>query len=261
MANLAHPVMKMQRAKEHLDSLDAAIRTFESPSGKPKPYRVTQKDDLEHGECILKLEIDEPPLRLGIIAGDFISCLRSSLDWLVWQLATLEKAVPGRVSFPIWKENSADARAKIDGLAAGGVPTAAIVVIKELQPYHYGSAYNDTHLWRLETLWNIEKHRHIVIHSSIMELFFKAPKWVIYETEKFDDYYIVKFPLSAKQHVKLDPSRSRADVRFGNEEQSIVLTVGELSDMYQFVSNEVLPRFACFFPQKPEISQGKVALY
>lgn len=253
--------MKMQRAKEHLDSLEAAIRAFESPPDKPKPYRVTEKDDLERGECILKLEIDEPPLRLGIIAGDFISCLRSSLDWLAWQLATLEKPIPGKVSFPIWKENSADARAKIDGLNTGGIPIEAIAVIKELQPYNYGDAYRDTHLWRLETLWNIEKHRHIVIHSSIMELFFKAPKWVIYETEKFDDCYTVRFPLAAKQHVKLDPSRCRADVRFGNEEQSIILTVGELSDMYQFVSCEVIPRFARFFPQVPEIGQRKVALY
>jgi hypothetical protein len=37
------------------------------------------------GKHILTITLDDPPFAVGLIAGDFLCCLRSSLDHLDWQ--------------------------------------------------------------------------------------------------------------------------------------------------------------------------------
>jgi len=258
MPTLVTTILKMQRAKEHLDALEIAIREFERPTNKPKAYRVSGYDDLECCEYVLKLEIDEPKLRLGITAGEFVSCLRSSLDWLAWQLATISCSGDDRpsdkISFPIWGEYSARAESKIEECTVG-IPAEAVAIMQELQPYHYRDAYRDTHLWRLHALWNMEKHRHLVGNTMAIDLFIICPPGIPFRIETTDNGGEVRFPLSAKDKVGLDPAKCRASLRFGDEKEGVLLDHRGLVDIYEFVSDKVVPRFKRFFPQTPITGQ------
>ena len=242
--------MKANRAKEHLDSLDRAIRGFNSPpAGKPKPRRVRFYDDLQAGEYVLELINEEPPLDWGISAGEFVSCLRSSLDWLAWQLATVTTQTPSDyVSFPIWGEYSSDAEGKIKKCTVG-IPDEAISIMKELQPYHHGPSYKETHLWRLQALWNVEKHRHLLINTIGMELEAIPPKGTPHRlVQVMDNRAEVRFPLSAKDKVRLSPSGIRPVLTFGDEEAGIHLNMSDLREMYEFVSDKLIPKFNRFLP-------------
>lgn len=251
MAMLVTTILKVQRAKEHLDALEKAIRDFESPLGKPKAYRVSGEDDLQSQECVLKLEIDEPSLTLGILAGDFISSLRSSLDWLAWQLAAIKTNPPSeKVCFPVLEENTLGAQGKFRE-ATLGIPGEAIAIMQELQPYQHGNAAKDTHLWRLNKLWNIEKHRHLIINAMTIDLFVIAPPGTRVKQQIVDNRGEVRFPLSLKNKVRLDPTRCKGTLRFGDESEGVLLSHGEFLDMYEFVSDKIIPRFKRFFPQTP----------
>ena len=76
--------LKLQRAEEHIAYLDAEIQSFlgSNPYGA---YRTVEDEGLEH--VIWWSRYAEPPARLGLIAGDAIHNLRSSLDHMVVALA------------------------------------------------------------------------------------------------------------------------------------------------------------------------------
>ena len=248
MAKLVTVVMKANRAKEHLNSLEEAIRKFYSPpAGKPNPQRMRFYDDLPAGEYVLELSIDEPPLDWGIFAGEYIGSLRSSLDWLAWQLATLTTDFPSdRVSFPIWGKYSARAESEI-AKCTNGIPEKAVAIMKEIQPYNYGPSFKETHLWRLQCLWNVEKHRHLLINTIGLEVEVIPPKGTPYRlTDVVDNRAQVRFPLSAKGKVKFNPRGSRPILTFGDDEEGIHLKITDLREMHQFVSDKLIPRFNRF---------------
>jgi hypothetical protein len=243
MPSLESPNLKVQRAKEYLDSLNGAIKSYR----QSKPYRISSQDDLEAGEWVITIEMEDPPLLLGLVAGDFICCLRSSLEWLAWQLAALSNAYPSdAVCFPICGQDSARTQRYIIK-STEGIPQDAITIMKQLQPYTSGNAYKTTHLWRLNKLWNIDKHRHIPFHSVFVQVNFPGmPCTTPMQTAMLNKVYSVRFPLSAKQEMNLDP-RMGIDVNFGDEREGISLNIQDFFDIYEFVSQKVIPSFAGFF--------------
>src|SRR5206468_6152572 len=83
--------LKIARAKEHLGALKREILLFK----KSKPCATTTKGEVENlggqtRSASFSLTIKPAPRRAGIIAGDFATCLRTSLDHLAWQLALLQ---------------------------------------------------------------------------------------------------------------------------------------------------------------------------
>src|SRR5580658_4055833 len=162
MASNLDPHLKLSRAKLHLDALDQEVRLFK----QSEPHRITTEEDEDGGWYIVKIEhLKDISLGVALIAGDFISCLRSSLDHLAWQLATLPTDSPSRdISFPICEKDSLDTQIRIVK-ATYGIPDAAVAIMKQFQPYNGGDAYKSTHLWRLNKLWNIDKHRHILLRG------------------------------------------------------------------------------------------------
>lgn len=251
MPGLLAPNLKVSRAKIHLDTLDAAVDDFRS---KPEEnQRVTCYDDLETKEFVIKCEpVNEDRLpTLGLIAGDFICNLRSSLDYVTWQLAS-PKFASHDTSFPIVGKNSLDAQIKITRCTYG-IPDDAVTIMKSLQPYHAGDAYQSTHLWRLNKLWNLDKHRNVAIHSSISDEMLWLPRAVEphVKTESLDDCAVVRFPLIYKDQMKFNP-RPGVNVRFGSDMDRILLSIEDFREIYEFVKNEVIPQFARFF-SKPDI--------
>jgi hypothetical protein len=256
--SLFEPDLKRQWAKKHLDSLKSEIDTF----NQRHPYEIVTEEELNTSTYVIR--IVHPPLLEALQAvltfGDFVSCLRASLDYLAWQLALLNGTWPTRETcFPICEKNTVDAQVKI-AKATFGIPDPAIAVMKSLQPYQSGDAYKSSHLWRLNMLWNIDKHRHISAFSVL-------PAWQfclregyggggVLSTEQINNCTVMRLPIAAKDHVEFNTNR-QADLRFFDQREGIDLGYQELVEMYDFVTNSVLPAFSDFFPStRPTPQKG-----
>ena len=148
---------KMYRFREHFESLEELLRKFyESHLEKTKSGR-TVEDLMAINASI------EVPKRISLILGDCFQNLRSSLDYLVWELVKANKQEPGMHNmFPICSKKTNYKKA----LEAGrlkGVPDEAAALIDELQPFHYPFEQRKRHMLSvLDELTNINKHRHII---------------------------------------------------------------------------------------------------
>jgi hypothetical protein len=166
---------KLDRANEHLETLKGEIGAF--LGGEPHTYWT--KADIHNGRYSVHVTINaEPPLRLSVICGDYIQCLRSALDYLV--CAVVPK-VTKRTAFPIY-ENPDDyfcsvvvpARRKRQGPLTGlDVEGDLFTAIQQLQP-HEGPHGHEAHfLFLLRELSNMDKHRAILAraaaHSAVTE--------------------------------------------------------------------------------------------
>jgi len=120
--------------------------------------------------------------------------------------------------------------------------------MKSFQPYNNGKAYKAHPLWRLNFLWNVNKHRIIGLHSLNSGTLFEVARGVpIIEERKFDDKAIVTIPLSAKDKVRFNP-RPNTEIFFGDEERGVEFTIQDLRDIYEFVGTKVFPVLARFIP-------------
>lgn len=90
--SLDNPRAKLGRAEEHLKALDKEARAF----GEHDPNSIVRELDTRDKWVIYRIRVaEEPPVRLGLIFGDYLYNLRSALDNLVWQLVLLAGGTPG----------------------------------------------------------------------------------------------------------------------------------------------------------------------
>lgn len=240
--SLKNPLLKVERAKEHLDVLDAKLSEF----SKTQPFRVTHYEDVQNGRYIMRLQIPIIDPRLAVIAGDAVYNLRSSLDHIAWQLALLTKDRPyGRTEFPIVGEDTPE---NIRGFkrVTRDIPSNAIDEIKALQPYLRGPAYKDDLLWKLDKLCNIDKHRVIPAQGTALDNI-KIPIGIKPTFSTLDDAAIVTMPIAVKAQMAFAPPPT-ADILFGSEIDGIVINARQLGELYEHVRDSVLPRFARFLP-------------
>lgn len=243
-----HRNFEVEWAETHLKALEAL---YSSLLSKPENlYRITHNEDTKRGLLSIKGESigSFEVLKLGLIAGDFVCNLRGSLDHLAWALSKVGKKRPSsETCFPVCSSDDPRTQTKI-AAATIGMPIAAIADVKSFQPYTYGKAYKTHPLWRLNFLWNANKHRIIGLHSVNSGVLFEVAKGVpIIEERKFQDHGIVTIPLSAKDKVRLNP-RPNIEVFFGDEERGVQITIQELRDIYEFVSLKVSPTLSRFLP-------------
>ncbi len=76
---LRHAELKMNRALEHLRSLEGEMEQYYSPP----PWSVRRYDDLERGRHVIKVGFKEPSDRTYLLVGEFAFCLRAALDYIV----------------------------------------------------------------------------------------------------------------------------------------------------------------------------------
>lgn len=166
---------KLDRANEHLKTLKYEIGIF--LDGKPHTYWT--KTDMHGGRYSVHVTIHaEPPLRLGIICGDYIQCLRSALDHLV--CGAVPK-ITKRTAFPILNDSDdyfcgvvIPARRKQRGPLTGlDVESELFAMIQQVQP-HEGPHGHEAHfLFVLRELSNMDKHRAILpsaaAHKAVTE--------------------------------------------------------------------------------------------
>lgn len=156
--------LKVARAEEHLQTLDEENRAY----FEGRPYEIVHERDEERSRHVYRFRVRQtPPLRLSILMGDCLHELRSSLDYLAWQLVLENGGTPTRqTSFPIHKAEEAFREYKrsrrVPTGVAGGVSDEAAALIETLQPYNRTDGPPEGHpLWVLQDLNNIDKHRHL----------------------------------------------------------------------------------------------------
>src|SRR5271154_1020769 len=90
---------KIFRSKTHFAELQTAVQEYFSTN----PCKVVREESGNPDEFIGTFQPGGPvPGRLSIIMGDCIQNLRSSLDYLVWELVLSAKNKPGKHNmFPI----------------------------------------------------------------------------------------------------------------------------------------------------------------
>jgi hypothetical protein len=158
-ASLRSPRAKVERAYEHLHVLDAETAAFyEGTAAEGKPFVVESEFRPDSSEYVFSIEVErEPPLRLGLLLGDFAHNLRSALDHLVCQLALLNgESDCSTTQFPICPTPS---RFKeLAGNWLQGISARHRAAIEKTQPYESRKP-EDHALAILDWVDRIDKHR------------------------------------------------------------------------------------------------------
>ena len=156
---LLHPLIgirtKLGRSRNLLETFNEQAGLF---LGRD-PYEVVADFDSEKRTYAYTIKVREKPLpQIGILVGEILYQIRSSLDHLAWQLAILRHdPPPDRTEFPI-----CDSAKSYKGSCGkiGGLPLAAQTIVDGLQPYvRKPAAPHDDPLWILHRLTNDDKHR------------------------------------------------------------------------------------------------------
>jgi hypothetical protein len=150
---------KLDRANDHLATLTTEVRSFLAE----RPYNTEFEATDTPGIYESRLTIErQPPIRLGVLVGDFAHNARTALDNALWALLTHL----GRksVAFPIVHDRiGGDQRLR---QLQSRLPAAAYQAVEETQPYHWSDPQVHP-LEALRRLSNVDKHE--AIHPVFAE--------------------------------------------------------------------------------------------
>ena len=148
---------KMYRFKEHFESLEQVLETFYNAEIE-KVRTLQSVEQLQAFQAA-----SEVGKRVPLIIGDCLQNMRSSLDYLIWELVKANSCEPGsKHMFPI-HQRRADYTEAIKRGRLEGINEKAAAMIWKLQPFHHScTERNRTMLAVLDQLTNINKHRHIL---------------------------------------------------------------------------------------------------
>ena len=174
MASLDSVRLKHQRAKDHFEEYSREIAAFfDSDTGELalQPESTGQQHKYTFGPTTAI------PPKLALIARDCIQCLRTCLDYLVWELVAVAGHQPGRSNmFPITLSEHDFNNAVTKQRRLAGVDPGAIALIENVQPYRLSpNDVNRSPLAVLEELTNINKHRRMILTSFNSATFQDAP--------------------------------------------------------------------------------------
>jgi hypothetical protein len=177
--------VKVERANRYRREIEQRLKAFEGI----KAYKI--RNDLEErggrvGFRVSASEPESPPIEVALALGDFVHNLRSALDYLVGAMRidgpTKDSAFP---IFLRWVEQPSFRDRASKQLA--GIPDEAKKRIEAMQPYEG----RDTAGWRglaaLETLWNVDKHRTILLSTALV-----APNYVWHRSAESQEIGIVQ---------------------------------------------------------------------
>ena len=233
MASLDSVMQKLYRAKHHYLELNNELLAYYSSD---KTIRMTP---VEGGVNIGNAT--PVPARFGLIAGDILQCMRSSLDYLVWELVlsngkqpTPQNAFPISLTLADYK-NEVVKRRRLDGVSRD-----ACAVIDSMQPLCLPEEERDKcPLAVLDKLTNINKHRRVLLTNL---------KRVVIEDDPLPFPHI----LGDLKGIMPDGVR-HTFATFGFYvafDESIVsgAEIGTALDVFgEHLGNEVLPMFNKFF--------------
>jgi hypothetical protein len=156
-------------AHQHMDALRLAIGRF----GSSNPCVIVhdfERKRLKHTWRVSG-KPDTPPQELSLRLGDVLYNLRGVLDHLAWDLVLANKRKPhDRTGFPICEKPESFASNGVQK-AIAGMAKSVRTKIEELQPYNgSGTHCPNYHLGLLNSLGNVEKHRHFNLIAASVDL-------------------------------------------------------------------------------------------
>jgi hypothetical protein len=248
--SIEYVYMKARRADFHLQSAEKQIGDWV----KSNPYTIVEKDNSQR---TLHFFIVSPkPVReeIALTVGDFVNCLRASLDQLAWNLVNLfpetvpiSEKIATAVVFPICRSDEAygQKRALFHDTIHG--------VLDSLQPEDRANAIQTHHLWQLDKLWNLDKHRTIPVNSGSWTINFPKGTRGFIEWDSFKHCFYTAVPCQSR--FSLRPSYVKPqiipDIHFGEYMGSFAVDIKRLREIHKFVADEVIPKFTRFFPYRP----------
>jgi hypothetical protein len=251
-------VHKIIRAHEHLQALEEEMAAYY----KTHPAKVVQQQEGSPNEYIARVVTDDPiPAKLPVILGDFIQNLRSSLDYLVWELVLSAKSTPGRHNmFPVCSTPDAFRDATIKQRRLEGIPAIATTVIECLQPYNCGD-FSKSLLWIIDDLCNINKHRRVPLtrmHGGLAPddtetKIVNGEVWTHVDLSKIkDDARIGPFPIvegSEGPGIQVPTNlHVIAFIAFDEGAAKGMHITAVMAGMLEYVYKSVMPLFNEFFP-------------
>ena len=250
MAGLTNTRIKTLRAKEHMDELYHEICLFLAN----EPISITVKDDLEKGLHITRFEVKITPNNIPLLIGEIAYNLRSGLDQLAWQLALLSGRIPrNKTAFPIHKDRTEGSEQRFR-CATKDIPREAVETIKTLQPYNRGNGFIKHPLWKLNLICNLDKHAtmpvrstELTVNARILANDFPAER---VERIDLDNGMELRVPIAGKFKVRFEPRPP--ELIFGRPSNELgaplCFMYSDITEIYEFVSNRVIPQFQRFFP-------------
>jgi hypothetical protein len=243
----------------HLRQLQKLIKAFLDS----KPYTL-EVAPVPGGEeynnwHIYASQVDPIPQEIGLVAGDFLTNLRASLDHLAWELVLANGGVPNEhTAFPIKDRHprtpgsGQPAKLKI----AGGVSAAALAKVEATQPYQTpdGGTPHEDRLWILERLVGIDKHRHLLLTITGYETVALTVRGIIEDPhpvpvqniplEQGTSLSTIAFGITAPEKVEMQADLSTAIfLRQSEPGGGQALTV-VLRSLLERVRDEVVPTFS-----------------
>jgi hypothetical protein len=186
--------VKVERAKKHLRDLEDEIVVNRDQCSS---VFIENSDSIPSGPQqlttpLFPARIPRLPWNAIATAGDLVHNLRSALDHLAYQLATV--GTPGtepsrRVEFPIAKDVATYESEKAKKIQ--GMKPEVVKAIDDLQPYKGGR--NGDLLWRIHELDNLNKHR---THFTVAHDYILYADWI--------GDYLVRGKPQTSQFVTLD---------------------------------------------------------
>jgi hypothetical protein len=162
--------LKVERAKEHLEQLEAEATAFLAR----EPYAVVAEEEPASGDKVWRVKVKEqPPQKWGVLIGEAVHALRSALDLMVCALVERNgQQVTDQSGFPI-VPSEGDLKAALPKIL--GVSPPAADMIRGFRPYKGG----DEQLWMLHRLDIADKHRLLIVvgaaHRNVI-VSFRFPK-------------------------------------------------------------------------------------
>jgi hypothetical protein len=162
---LERAVAKIDWASEHLQHLGEHLTSYIKTNPYefvPDPNSRFEKNGEQWVSGTFGAREETILSVLALQAGDVISNLRSSLDYLVWELVLANKGTPTTTNaFPICDTVNSFGSELQKGRLSGTKP-AVVSLVESMQPYHTGQKCHETFFWVLHHLSNINKHRRIL---------------------------------------------------------------------------------------------------
>jgi len=238
-------ITKAERAKLHLDALNGHMSAH-----MKEPYTVVRKYDPHNRRHIKRIEQKGFDSVLAMELGEFLYCLRSGLDQMAWQLATVEarRDFPREIYFPLPEDlskrgdKSSRDRRRNYARALRRFPPEVRRQINAVQP-HKGADAPETHpLWQLNKLCNLDKHVRIPIHSTGFNVFVPNVPGVAIQNLDLEHALEVSVPEEYESALDLKPTFPDP-IEIGEWDSDWRIPFYRLSDIHGFITCTVIPRF------------------
>jgi hypothetical protein len=239
MHPLDGPRLKIERAAEHLQTLNNMIRSWQNT----KPFLCTGHTHPNQSSYVYTVETQGIYLDTGVVIGDILHNLHSALDNIVWQLALLTTPRPfDKTAFPIYLKNTPRAMKGINRVLQN-VPNDAREVIEWLQPYVVPKPTAHA-LWALHELSDCDKHRTLTLIGERLRYDMRAGM-TLHRINYYTDEVTV--PMLDKNLPPLPPKIS-CDCLVIADKGGVKWRIDVVEAIHKFIRNTVFPEFVRFFP-------------